>query len=1157
MNVHIFIYIMKRLLVLCVAMMAMACVKANPIDYQQARRIASEWCGGGPTLRKAAPRRQAGSLSAPYYIFSRGEDKGYVIVAGDDCIPSVIGYTESGDFDEQKEAPQLLAMLDTYAHMVETLQSEGRNIPYAPQGPSKARANIAPILTSHWHQSSPYNDRVPKLADGSRALSGCVATAGGQVFYYWRKDLPRTLPATTPTYDYGDAPARPEFQLMKGTPLQWELMCDSYSNQPAEYRDAVAVFMAAIGMQTYLTYGASTGGYIWQLPFEMYNLSSKQADKDNGFNDTTWSALIYSDLQKGHPVVYSGYKENWDGHAVVIDGYRAAGDLFHFNYGWGGQSDGYYTVKSIADGGMEFGMQPTVMYDIHPIRLNLGMEILLPKAVYADRVNDVEVHVVSHSSLPASGFFLFANATGKKPGRLADAVASDITTEVAVDGTVDLRFTGFKPTSTEPWHLFVTDEHLNVLASKIVTPVTADAALTADDLRIDGSAEKEKHGDIDYTVVYNSRAEASALMRNDGAARYEGTAQVQVSSSEDEGVTWQLLGRKSGKFSIPAHSAQRVTFAITRTSSTPIRQGVLYRLSLTAPLVGSDDMLRLDEATDTLAYFVVRDADLAVASFEDETLQLTGHWDPTVFSNIVKKSDYSTALAYDLTDVKGVNFKAPAEVAPSPNALYYLADDALVVGANAVKAGACDLLSLSGGHDFAPSTDFHAHRATATVGMEAGKWHLLTVPFTATVPDGLFARSLDAHDADGITTTDVDVLTAGHTYLVMASHSGAIVLQAEETDVAAMPLPADGAVVGTYRNTETPEGAMMVDDSGLFLVPVAAATPVAALGGYVPADGTIRRLSLQTGTLDAAYLTLALAIDDAWRILSRYRDVVDEAAYQSYATAIGEAESEFTHRSESSLNTVAKIVGYADQLSVLGGEYMRQVKDVGNVEVDFTGLIRNPSFETKNTAGWTLTKPLNTSVAASTAAVVYPVSNLNYFTVGGEGSYVLHNSYNRLKEEGGFEKLGVGLSQQVDGLVPGIYRMTVGVGSDKGIQVTAFAGDASTTVTTDDFGKHYLSDAVVDNIRVEADTEGNCSLTIGIAPGDWYRADHFRLTYVGGLESQGGEDGIAETLAPSRTVIKGIYTLQGTRVARVTQPGIYIVDGKKVAVRNPQEVTAP
>ena len=106
--------------------------------------------------------------------------------------------------------------------------------------------------------------------------------------------------------------------------------------------------------------------------------------------------MIYSDLQKGHPVVYSGYKENWDGHAVVIDGYRAAGDLFHFNYGWGGQSDGYYTVKSIADGGMEFGMQPTVMYDIHPIRLNLGMEILLPKAVYADRVNDVEVHVISH-----------------------------------------------------------------------------------------------------------------------------------------------------------------------------------------------------------------------------------------------------------------------------------------------------------------------------------------------------------------------------------------------------------------------------------------------------------------------------------------------------------------------------------------------------------------------------------------------------------------------------------------------------------------------------------------------------------------------------------------------------------------------------------------
>ena len=246
----------------------LGCVSAmgNPITPQQALRMASEYVAPGQKaeLRHKAPVRRPTTQTAPYYVFSRGEGQGCVFVAGDDCIPAIIGYTESGDFDESREAPQLLALLNHYADIVELLQEKGLNHPYrqVAAGPAKARANISPMLTTHWHQSSPYNDRVPKMKNGERALTGCVATAGAQVFYFWRRDMPITLPSTTPTYDYGDAPATEEYQLKRGTPLKWELMCDSYGSQPAEYKDAVAVLNAAIGMQTYLTYGASTGGYI-------------------------------------------------------------------------------------------------------------------------------------------------------------------------------------------------------------------------------------------------------------------------------------------------------------------------------------------------------------------------------------------------------------------------------------------------------------------------------------------------------------------------------------------------------------------------------------------------------------------------------------------------------------------------------------------------------------------------------------------------------------------------------------------------------------------------------------------------------------------------------------------------------------------------------
>jgi len=1133
-----------------VAAATTASLQAHPIDANQARLRAAQLLGGTLTLRKAAPQRPGGSTSAPYYIFSRGEGQGYVIAAGDDCLPAIIGYTEIGDFDERKEAPQLLAMLDGYARAVATLQAEGRNVPQAPPAPpAKARSNIAPLLTSHWHQSAPYNNRVPKLADGNRALTGCVATAGAQVFYFWRKDLPRTLPATTPTYDYGDAPAWPEYQLKKGTPLQWELMLDSYGSQPAEYHDAVAVLMAAVGMQTYLTYGASTGGFIWDLPFEMYNLGSKRADKDNGYDDATWSALIYSDLAKGHPVVYSGYKEDMEGHAVVIDGYRAAGDFFHFNYGWGGQSDGYYTVKSIADGGMEFGMQPTVMYGIQPLVQRLDIDVELPKTVYADRANDVALRITSHSSLPAKGFYLFANTTGRQPQRLADAFAADTESEVPVDATAHLHFTGFKPTAAQTWHLFVTDDQLHVLATRTVEAVTATTALTADSLRIEGTTAIETHGGTDYTVVYNSRATASALVRNEGDAHYQGTAQAMVYTSVDEGATWQLLGRKAGKMDIAAHATQRVPFAITSSSATPIRQGQLYRIALAAPLVGSDDTLQLAEATDTVAYFVVRTADLKAVAFDDPTLRLEGHWDPAAFANIAKKAGYATALNYDLTAVEGVDFTAPAEVAPY--ALYYVGTDARVSGDNAVKGDNCARLAVAAVHDFAPWADFDAQQATFCFEGVAGAWQVRTVPFDAPVPDGLAARAIGIHDAEAIATTDVEYLEAGQTYLMMPSHTGTTTIVATDTHVAAMPTADATQAVGTYRQAAMPADALTVDGSGMYLVAAEEGAPLMAMDGYLPANGATRRLSLQTGALDPAYFALALAIDEARRTLQRYRDVVGEGAYERFHDAIAEAEHEFAHREGSALNTVAKITAYADQLAASGEEYMHQVTDVGNIEVDFTGLIRNPSFETKNTAGWTLTTPLNTSVAATTAAGVYPISNLNYFTVGGEGSYVLNNTYNHLLEGGGFERLGVGISQQVDGLVPGHYRLTVGVGSDEGGKVTVFAGEQSATVVADAFGKHYLVDAVVDDIVVEADGDGMATLTIGIAPGGWYRADHFRLVYTGSPDETPHHDGIDMPTVRPRTSPRGIYTLQGTRLARITQPGIYIVDGKKVAVRQP------
>lgn len=1157
---------MKRISVLFTTFLMTAVVVANPIDLEKAKVLAQEYVVGyaKPTLHHAAKARMAGSQTPPYYIFSRGEGMGYVIVAGDDCIPSIIGFTESGDFDESKEAPQLLAMLDHYARLVEALQAEGLNTPYGGQegqaDPRRApagRVDVPVILSSHWHQSSPYNDKVPKLSNGKRALVGCVATAGAQVFYHWRRDLPNAVPATTPTYDFGAAPATAEYQIMAGTPLKWELMHDSYTSQPTEYKDAVATLCAALGMQAYLEYGESTGGYIWNLPYDLYNLSWKQANKDDNFNDEMWSALIYSDLKKGHPVVYSGYTEEWEGHALVIDGYLASGDLFHFNYGWGGQSDGYYTVRELGLGNQNiyYAMSPTIIYDIQPKKQNLTVSIQTPAETYASVANTLTLKVTNRSTIPASGFYLFANKNGQAPSNLADAQSSETSTVVGVDETKELSLSA-TPSGKGACHLFVTDANLHVLASKVVDAVEGVPDLWVEGMRMAGNAETERYGEEDYRVVYHSSGTLFVRLHNKSAAAFERNLRVRLWSTEDQGASWKEVGLKAGKAVVPPGEVADVPFAIASSSSTPVKEGIHYRVTMVSQVPSSNYSIHFEEGCDTAAYFTLKTPDLVVDGFEDGVLRLSGHWDPTLFASntMAGMAIYADAVAYDLTKVVGVD--SVPQLLVNPNALYLTAEEQEVKGVNVVCDGFCPKLVLTPGFSFAPQGEMKVDDASISLQGKVGRWHLLTTPFEASAPDGIIARRIDGHNASGIigNTTDVKVLEAGKTYMVMTSHKANQTLAVTGNDgwmpVEASPLPnADGALVGTYANIPAPDQAMAPNDNLSFAF-LEEGEYVEALRGYFSADDITRAFSAHDNlTLDPAYRNLALGIEEAYDILEKYRHVVEEQAYDEFLEDIHEAERLFSNRTGSSLNTVAKVNAYIDELREKGNAYMRRIVRPGNVEVDFTSNIKNPSFELKSTVGWTLTTPLNTAITATTAAKVFGNAAYNYFTAYADGDYILNSSYVYVNTEGVRDTLGVGISQEVEALAPGYYRLTACLASDEGNTISLLAGDTTVTVKAHPFGRHYFTEAVADSVKVEPGDDGTGKLCIGVAPGKWYKADHFRLTFIGAIDSGQNPEAIKTTFAEPRLANKGIYTIHGQRVARITKPGVYIVDGKKRVVK--------
>lgn len=1146
---------------------------ADPIDMEKAKQLAASLTDNAtePTLVKAATRNEAKSrtldestkATAPYYIFSRGENQGYIIVSGDDCLPEILGYTESGDFDEANLPPHLLNWLNHYANLIEEAQAQGVNTSASetksriePNVRTATKVNIDPLVSAHWGQGWPYNNKCPFLTGTTnRAVTGCVATAASQVVYYWRKDNPSTLLNTTPTYGYGDAPVTESYPA--GTPMKWELMLDHYNDaHPAEYEDAVATLNAALGAATWLTYGSSTSGQISNLvhTFNSYFRLSSESRYKGGETQAAWENLIYNELSNGRPIVYSGVHATNGGHAVVLDGYQASTNFFHFNFGWGGQGDGWYTVDDETGMNM-FNSSQGMVFNIQPKQRNISAEIIPSGDIYLNSMNNIRIKVNNNSTLDFSGLYLFAS-TSSKPTSLSAAKDEDTETIISSDGSDTYITLQFKPTLEREYKFWVTDANMTVLATDTIMPMKQISELHLLGMDIYGTNITEKHGDEEFKVVYHSnKAVCEVEIANHGNINYEGSPKLELYGSKDDGATFELIGTKTGKLSVEAGKSEKFTVNIISTSSCPIEQNVLYRGRIVNPIksLSASDTLQYANS-DTIVRFVLRDGSMEVASYENRCLKLTGQWDYNKFISLTNTSTYKDATSIDLTEVEGVGSQPVFE--HNPNALFYAADDAFTAGTNIVKKSdaSCANLSLTAGYSFQPQSDINVGKYTLNIAQTPNHWYMLTSPCAVKVPHGIIAREVNSHSkTSGINnkTTNVTSLEAGKAYLVMASSTKKQTLTSGSSVCVMSPVAnTDTAFIGTFIAKTVPVGAMLIDHTDDYFRPLEEEGLSEGLRGYFNDAKTTRAFRAYSNMLiDNPCIELGNAIDSCYAAMDAYADMASEQALKNLADSIALAEQIFSERTLTKL----EITNFTEDL-LLCMENAKQQSDVfdSDAENDYTGFIANPSFEKGNTTGWT--------VGSTTAATVKSATNIYYKGVGSDGKYLLSNINTA-------DSTGVAISQTVTGLVPGTYRLTAMVGTSEGRTVTMFANDQKTTVEAHPFGKFYLTEAVIDNVIVGEDG----TLNLGVEAGDWYKADDFRLTLI--------EEGIADAIGsvvddaqPSISVVSvaggisitttdatpvAIHSIAGIRVwnesvngtTTVALPaGIYIVGGKKVAV---------
>lgn len=295
--------------------------------------------------------------NAVFYTMSNPSG-GWVIVSADDFFRPVLGYSLDGLLSGNNQVfdSWVASYVDQYDYAKQTnFKSTDENTQdwnyYLTatvnelSNKYQVTATVDPLLTCTWNQDYPYNMLCPEDEDGpgGHVYAGCVATAMSMIMYYYKYPLQGTGSHSYYMPGYGTISAN-----FGETTYAWDAMM-GVSGSSNDTRRAIAEIQFHCGVSVNMNYDADgSGAYSFNVPDAIiynfgYSPNATYLQKDGGFSWSTWYQEIRTQLDAEHPLYYSGSSPD-GGHAFVCDGYDDA-DMFHFNFGWGGYDNGFFTLQ--------------------------------------------------------------------------------------------------------------------------------------------------------------------------------------------------------------------------------------------------------------------------------------------------------------------------------------------------------------------------------------------------------------------------------------------------------------------------------------------------------------------------------------------------------------------------------------------------------------------------------------------------------------------------------------------------------------------------------------------------------------------------------------------------------------------------------------------
>ena len=332
---------MKRLLHIQFLLVLLLALGYSPLQakritqWQAQQQAYSFWGKQMPQKAKAKSRTATtASPSDAYYVFNN-DAGGFVIIAGDDAVTPVLGYTSTGSFDAENLPDGLKDLLKSYERQIAAL---GDNY-VANQTATRAAFTGEKLLkTAKWNQGNPFNKYTP-----NNYVTGCVATAGAIVMKHHGYPAKGT---GSHSYTWNGQTLTANF----GHTYDWASMPAKYDGTNDAAFDGVARLMADLGVAVEMNYAKDgSGSYIGDLVTALQKyygyskLSHLMAIEDVGAE--AWNGRLREEIDANRPVLYAASDPSGSGHAFVIDGYKD--ESFSVNWGWGGYCDGFYKIGAL------------------------------------------------------------------------------------------------------------------------------------------------------------------------------------------------------------------------------------------------------------------------------------------------------------------------------------------------------------------------------------------------------------------------------------------------------------------------------------------------------------------------------------------------------------------------------------------------------------------------------------------------------------------------------------------------------------------------------------------------------------------------------------------------------------------------------------------